>query len=178
MSIFTVPTIETERFILRPLTVDDAEAVFAWAGDERVNTYMPYNTHRSPDDSRMWLESLAGLENEYQWGFVRKSDNLLIGSGGMRYHTDTGGWTFGYNIRYDCWGKGYTTEITKGMIEFIQEKYSPGIISGECAVENTASARVMEKCGLTFKGYGEYSRFDGSQTYRSKVYELKAGGNI
>ncbi|HOC34372.1 MAG TPA: GNAT family N-acetyltransferase, partial [Ruminococcus flavefaciens] len=72
MSILEVPTLETERFILRPMTVDDAEAVFEWAGDERVNTYMPYNTHRSPDDSRAWLESLAVLENEYQWGFVRK----------------------------------------------------------------------------------------------------------
>ena len=142
MSIFTVPTLETERFILRPMTVDDAEAVFEWAGDERVNTYMPYNTHRTADDTRRWLSSLSALENEYQWGFVRKSDNMLIGSGGMRFHPDTGEWSFGYNIRFDCWSKGYTTEITKGMIKFIQEKYSPELITAECAVENTASARL------------------------------------
>lgn len=37
---FTVPTIETERLILRPLTIDDAEAAFEWTGDERVAKYM------------------------------------------------------------------------------------------------------------------------------------------
>ena len=173
MSKFEIPTIETEMLNLRPLTVEDAEAVFRWAGDERVNTYMPYNTHRTPDDSRQWLMSLEALENEYQWGFVRKSDGLLIGSGGMRLHADTGEWSFGYNTRFDCWGKGYTTEITKCMIKFIQEKYSPEVIMGECAIENIASARVMEKCGLIFVGYGEYSRFDGSMTYKSKRYELR-----
>ena len=171
MSILKVPVLESEQFILRPLTVDDAEAVFAWAGDERVNTYMPYNTHRSPDESREWLRSLESLENEYQWGFVRKSDNMLIGSGGMRHRMDSDKWSFGYNIRFDCWNKGYTTEITKTMIDFIIKQGAKHII-GECAVENIASARVMEKCGLTFTGFGEYSWFDGSQTYRSKVYEM------
>lgn len=174
MSVFKVPVIETERFILRPLTVDDAEAVFAWTGDERVNTYMPYNTHRSPDDSMAWLKSLEGLENEYQWGFVRKSDGLLIGSGGMRHRNDCDKWSFGYNIRFDCWNRGYTTEITKCMIDFIISQGAKHII-GECAVENIASARVMEKCGLAFTGYSEYSRFDGSKTYKSKVYELNEG---
>ena len=174
MSIFTAPVLETERFILRPLTPEDADAVFEWAGDERVNTYMPYNTHRSPDDSRMWLESLATLENEYQWGYVRKSDGLLIGSGGMRYHTDTGEWSFGYNIRFDCWNKGYTTEVTKCMIDFIISQGAERI-TAEHAVDNPASGRVMEKCGLHFVKYGEYTSFDGKRTYRSKVYELNGG---
>ena len=173
MSIFTVPTIETERFILRPLSVDDAEAVFEWTGDERVAKYMIYSTHENSDVTKQWLSTLKTLENEYIWGFVRKSDGKLIGSGGMRYHTDTGEWTFGYNIRCDCWGKGYTTEITQGMIDFIREKYDPELITAECAVENIGSARVMEKCGMTFVGFGEYSSFDGSRTYRSKKYELR-----
>ena len=178
MSIFEVPTLETERIILRPLSEDDAEAVFEWAGDERVNTYLPYSLHLSPDDSRLRLESLAKAENEYQWGSVRKSDNKLIGSGGMHFHPDTGEWSFGYNIRYDCWNKGFTTEVAREMIRFIIEKYSPELITAECAAENIGSARVMEKCGMTFVGFGEYSRYDGSRTYKTKKYELRRRGSI
>ena len=33
--------IETERLLLRPLTVDDAADVFEWVGDPVVNRYMP-----------------------------------------------------------------------------------------------------------------------------------------
>ena len=32
--------IETERLILRPLTVEDCDAVFEWAGDADVARYM------------------------------------------------------------------------------------------------------------------------------------------
>ena len=38
------------------------------------------------------------------------------------------------------------------------------------AVDNPASGRVMEKCGLTFSGYGSYEKIDGSRKFESKVY--------
>ena len=74
MSIFCIPTIETERLILRPLTIEDAEAVFEWTGDPRVAEYMIYSVHESPEVTRQWLSTVDKLENEYTWGFVRKSD--------------------------------------------------------------------------------------------------------
>ena len=39
------PILETERLVLRPLTVDDAEAVFEWTSDPRVAKYMSYPRH-------------------------------------------------------------------------------------------------------------------------------------
>ena len=38
------------------------------------------------------------------------------------------------------------------------------------AVDNPASGRVLEKCGLRFHHYGEYSKFDGSKTFKAKFY--------
>ena len=63
---FTVPTIETERLILRPLTIDDAEAAFEWTGDERVAKYMIYSTHESIETTKEWLNTVENLENEMQ----------------------------------------------------------------------------------------------------------------
>ena len=40
------------------------------------------------------------------------------------------------------------------------------------AIANPASGRVMEKCGLTFDHYSEYSTFDGSETFPAKVWKL------
>ncbi|MBP5379360.1 MAG: GNAT family N-acetyltransferase, partial [Ruminococcus sp.] len=69
-------TITTDRLILRPLTLDDAEAAFEWTGDERVARYMIYSTHESVETTKEWLMSIKPYENIF--GFVRKSDNKLI----------------------------------------------------------------------------------------------------
>lgn len=171
--IFDIPTIETERIILRPLTTDDAEAVFEWTGDERVAEYMIYPCHQSIEVTKMWLASLKNLENEYTWGFVRKSDGILIGSGGIGFRTDENVWSFGYNFRYDCWGFGYATESAKRMIEYVVECHNAKEFVSEHAVDNPASGRVIEKCGLVFESYSEYTKFDESQTFKSKKYRMK-----
>lgn len=36
------PIIETDRLILRPIILDDAEACFSWNSDERVTRFMSY----------------------------------------------------------------------------------------------------------------------------------------
>lgn len=170
--IFDIPTIETERIILRPLTVDDAKDVFEWTGDKRVAEYMIYPCHKSIEVAKEWLKSLESLENEYTWGFVRKSDGKLIGSGGIRFRADENAWSFGYNFRYDCWGQGYATEVSKRMIEYVIAEHNACEFVAEHAVDNPASGHVIEKCGLVFDGYSEYSKFDNSRTLKCKKYRM------
>lgn len=171
--IFEIPTIETERLILRPLTVDDAEAVFEWTGDERVAEYMIYPCHKDIEITKEWLNSLDSLENEYTWGFVRKSDGKLIGTGCIRFRADEKVWSFGYNLRFDCWGNGYATEASKRMIEYVIAEHNASEFDAEHAVDNPASGRVIVKCGLVFDSYSEYKKLDGSKTFKSKVYRMK-----
>ena len=165
-------TITTDRLMLRPLTIDDAEAAFEWTGDERVARYMIYSTHESVETTKEWLRSINTSDTAYEFGFVRRSDNKLIGAGGIRLKED-GFWEFGYNLRYDCWGMGYTTEAVKAMMDFVRRSFGEVRFKAMCADENTASAHVIEKCGLVFKGYGEYSSYDGKKTFKVRIYVSK-----
>ena len=166
-------TLETDRLILRSLTVADADAVFVWASDPRVNRYLRYSLHADMEVTRQWLSSVEqAAEGTYDFGFVRKSDGLLIGSGGV-YNNGDGSWELGWNLRHDCWGQGYTTEAAKAMIDFAHKEFGVKVFSAYHAVDNPASGRVMEKCGLTFRHNGEYSKFDGSETFRAKFYRLE-----
>ena len=65
--------IETERLILRTVTVDDADAIFVWASDPEVNKYMIYNLHPNTDATREWIKTrdINGKE-EFDLGFVLK----------------------------------------------------------------------------------------------------------
>lgn len=167
------PILETERLILRSLTADDTKSVFSWTSDERVTKYMSYPRHGNIETTIAWLESLKDLpENNYNWGYVLKENGRLIGSGSIIYDDDQKAWNFGYNISYDCWNKGYTTEVTKRMIEFAYKECGARDFIADHAVDNPASGRVMEKCGLTFSHYGEYSKIDGSQTFKAKFYTM------
>ena len=49
------------------------------------------------------------------------------------------------------WGKGYATETFQEVLRFGFETLGLQHIADTCDVLNTASARVMEKCGLTLE---------------------------
>ena len=165
--------IETERLILRPLTIDDAEAEFVWLSDPVVNRYMPYNLYTNIADVVTWLQTAMAAENELHFGFVRKADGLLIGAGSIGPDESTpDAWCFGYNFRRDVWNQGYATEATKAMIDLARREYGIRIFTANHAKDNPASGRVMEKCGLHFDHDGEYSRFDGSETFQAKFWKM------
>lgn len=165
--------LETERLILRMPSPEDAEQAFVWLSDPLVNRFMPYDLYKSVDEARAWLTSInEGDDPEHPFAFVRKEDGVVIGTGGIGPRKENDLWEVGYNLRSDCWNKGYATEAAKAMIRFAYEAFGIRDFGAKHALENPASGKVMEHCGMTFDHYTEYSTFDGSETFPSKAYRL------
>ncbi len=73
-----------------------------WTSDPYVAKYMSWELHKSIDVTHEWLGSeKAELEGDmsYDWGFVLKETNELIGSGGLVFVKSKGMYELGYNIR-------------------------------------------------------------------------------
>jgi ribosomal-protein-alanine N-acetyltransferase len=164
--------LETSRLILRPLTTEDADDVFVWAGDPKVNQYMPYPLYTEVDKVRKWLETLEENDKQYEFGFICKDTGVLFGSGGVGPCEDGTQWEVGYNLRSDYWGKGYATEAAKRMIEFAYQEFVVRDFGANHAIENPASGKVLQKCGMYVDHTGEYSRFDGSETFKAYFYKM------
>ena len=162
--------IETERLILRPLTIADATDVFEWTGDPIVNRYMPYPVHSDLDATKAWIAQIDAKTNEY--GFVLKSTGKVIGSGSIR-KDDDGIYTIGYNMNRQYWGNGYATEAAKAMIDWAGEQFHVKEFKACHATANTASGNVLRKCGFQFDHYGQYSRYDGSETYDATFVRMQ-----
>ena len=145
--------VETDRLILRPLTAADAPAVFAWGSDPEVNRYMSYPLERSVADAEAWLHVVekSGPKDGYDFGFVRREDGLLIGSGGVYPWTDGRTWTFGYNLRRDCWGQGLIPEAVKEIIRHAFADLGYQALWAAYYDGNRKSKRVMQKCGMTYR---------------------------
>lgn len=163
--------IKTERLLLRPLKIADAEEVFAWVGDERVARYMCYTTYTDIEQVREWLAFVEKDTSTYLFGFERILDGRLIGSGDIGWNPAKGCWGFGYNLRYDCWGMGYATEAVKAMMDYARANFGARKFASSHCEPNLASGNVMKKCGLHFVGYGTFQKLDGSMRTRSMEYE-------
>ena len=44
------------------------------------------------------------------------------------------------------------------------------MIEGEFCIENYGSRRVMEKLGMTYYKDAEYTKLDGSETFKAEIY--------
>ena len=168
------PTITTERLLLRPLTLDDAEFFYSKIGsDIEVQKYMLWNLHESIDDTIEWLkEEESKLENDdyYDWAIVIKENNKLIGSGGLIYNENGGLFEVGYDIMKEEWGKGYVTEFVKRILDFATDELGQKEVLGRHVTANPASGRVMLKAGFEYVDDGECYSYDGNRCFDCKHY--------
>lgn len=170
------PIIETERMILRPWSVMDANDVYErWTSDDRVSKYMRWSTHKSVQDTIEWLkveENDILSDKNYGWGFTFKENGYLFGGGGIILNEKEGIFELGYNIMHQYWNQGYTTEAAKAMLDFAIKKLKQKEFICWHAVDNPASGAVMKKCGFVYEHNELHSKFDGSMTYETKRYRL------
>lgn len=164
------PVIETERLILRPMNVNDSEAVFTWLGNPVVNKYLSDPLYKNVEEVRNLLASLSN-SRDYAFGIELKETRELIGSCGIGPENDGVEWGFGYSFKPESWNNGYATEALKALIKFA---YDLGVrdFCASFAIDNPASGKVMEKCGLHFDHYEEFAKNDGSATFKSKHYKM------
>ncbi len=149
--------LETERLILRRLTLDDAESVFTnWASDAEVTKYLTWPTHQSIEDSLAYMQFCVNGYSEsafYQWGVVLKETQELIGNVSVVKILDgIDGLELGWAIGRNYWGNGYTAEAALTMIDYLFDQVGANCIFAGHDVNNPNSGRVMQKCGMKFEG--------------------------
>ena len=173
----TTSVLKTERLILRPLSIADADTIFeSWTSDPKVAKYMNWNLHQRVEDTKEWLrfeEENIGKSTNYTWGFVLKETGELFGSGGINYNSDYEMFELGYNIMQKYWNQGFTTEAAKKIIDFAIKELGIKRLFCRHAKDNIASGKVIEKLGFTYQNNGTYTSLDGKRTFLSKEYLLE-----
>lgn len=156
-SIFSkIPTLETERFLLRKLSVDDTDDMYEYAKEYDVTKYLTWSPHPNKAST---LEYLMYIQNRYKtgdfsdWAIVCKDSGKMIGTCGFtRFFFAHDSAEIGYVINPQYHGQGIATEVVGRVIKYGFENLALERIEGKFMVENKASLRVMEKNGMTFEG--------------------------
>lgn len=142
----------TRRLLLRHPREEDAEAIFdGWARHPECARYMSWATHLSLDDTRAFLKfAREAWARDGVGTYLIERGGLVIGSTGLHPH-HAGVVETGYVLRPDAWGHGYATEACRAMID-LGRTLGLARVQACCHVEHAASARVLEKAGMTFEG--------------------------
>ncbi|MDO4924899.1 MAG: GNAT family N-acetyltransferase [Turicibacter sp.] len=149
--------IETHRLILRPFNVNDTADMFKnWASDDEVTKYLTWPTHSSLEVSQMIIDSWVSGYGEpdcYQWAIELKEIHEVIGSISlMNINNDYESGEIGYCIGRHFWNQGIVTEAFQALIPFCFDEIEIIRLVARHDVNNPASGRVMQKCGLTYEG--------------------------
>jgi len=173
---FDLPTLETDRLLLRKLTMEDLEDIFAYGSDEEVSKYVTWDTHRTIADSKSFLDFAFSRYHDRKvapWGIVYKKNQRLIGTIDYVWwkpvhHTAE----IGYVLSRDYWGKGLMPEAAKEIIKYGFKEMDLVRIQAKCFVENGPSSRVMAKIGMSYEGTIRKEMFVKGKHQDLKLYSI------
>ena len=149
-------TLETDRLLLRPPTVDDATRICELTNDwdvAKTTLNIPYPN--PVEEVESFIGRIAeGLTtgNAYTFALCLKEMGDLIGMMGIHRNERHNRAEIGYWVGKAYWGNGYATEACQRIVRFGFEELALNRVEASYFVGNEASRRVMEKAGMTFEG--------------------------
>ena len=143
--------LETDRLALRQFTEADVDNLVELNSDPEVMRYLgtPPSREATRDDIiPHHLKIYERLDRLGTWAAQDRSTGEFLGW--FHYRPGSGeGMELGYRLRRTTWGKGYATEGSRALIHRGFTELDAQRVFAHTMTINTASRRVMEKCGLT-----------------------------
>ena len=143
----------TQRLWLRRLQADDAALIQPLADNwevakQTVNLSFPFNMAEARHFvERAMLAADAGRESVF--ALVRQEDLALLGLIGLVL--DVAPLEAGYWLGQEHWGRGYASEALQATLEYSRQSLNCRRVDAAVFEENTASIRVLTKCGFAYQ---------------------------
>jgi RimJ/RimL family protein N-acetyltransferase len=177
-----VPTLETERLILRDWCDDDVAAWVAMNADPRVTEFFgKIYTREFSEASAIQIRRALSSDGYGWWAVEVKGGPPFAGVIALQKVPFEAAFTPAYEIGWrfaqESWGKGYATEGARAALAFAFEKLRwPGVVAFT-AVPNVRSQRVMERLGMAHDPADDFDhpKLDpGHPLRRHVLYRIKA----
>ncbi|MCM2677371.1 GNAT family N-acetyltransferase [Alkalicoccobacillus plakortidis] len=174
---YDLPPLETERLILRKVTVDDAEDMFEYTSVPDVSKYVPWQTHQTIEDTHQFI---AFIMKQYEsgklapWAIECKETSKVIGTFDfVTWYPQHYRAEIGFILSRDFWGKGLILEAAKEVTRFGFEHMNLNIIKAPCMTENVQSASVLQKLGMELEGVLKEQYYIKGQFRDMVIYSIK-----
>lgn len=174
-----MPKLETERLLLRRMTMADAQDIFAYSRDPEVSRHVMWDAHSYIGESRAYLRYVRRQYRNNEpssWGIELKGTGRLIGTiGFMWWNRDNRSAEVGYSLARAQWNKGLMTEALRTIIRFGFEEMRLNRIEAQHETANPASGRVMEKAGMRLEGVLRQRLYNKGKYVDVALYSILRG---
>lgn len=144
--------LETERCVVRELTLDDLDALFELYGDGEIDKYTDplYPYEEEKEFQRAYIENMYRYFGYGLWLVFSKETGRLIGRAGLEhreYHEEIE-LELGYIIGTQYQGQGFATEVCEAILEYAKENTGFERINALIEDKNTVSKKLAKKLGF------------------------------
>ena len=144
----TAQTVRTERLLLRPIAVEDAEAMAAIYADPEVARFVHgLDLEGTRAQLERWVREwhTRGLGT---FAIVEAASGDFIGRAGVKYWPEFDFTEVGWVLRRDVWGRGYAKEAGRASLDFAFANSDLELITAIIAHGNDASVTVATRLGM------------------------------
>ncbi|MBO7310871.1 MAG: GNAT family N-acetyltransferase [Clostridia bacterium] len=152
-----MPTLSTERLVLRPMSTKDTYDMYEYACREDVTEFLLWSPHPSVAYTRDYLayiERRYATCDFYDWAVTLADSGKMIGTVGFtKIDLQNNSAEIGYVLNPEYHRKGYGFEATSHILSLGFERLELHRIEARFMQGNTASLRLAEKLGMSLEGY-------------------------
>ena len=148
--------LSTPRTRLRPFTLADAPAAFAWLSDPEVMQFIPGGPDATVADVERRLTRYLAHQQQHgfsKWAIVDAQTQDLIGDAGLFHFPDGVRIELGFRLRRDRWGQGLAAEVARAWMAWFQQHHPDRLLHAVALPEHQRSQRVLTR--LRFHPVGE-----------------------
>ena len=172
------PPLLTERLYLRPLSVDDAEALHEIFSDPQVMEHWSRLPSKTVDETRAYIEQIlnSDVARFRQWVAVEKEAGANGHAMGWLslYGPESMVLGMGYIIARPYWGRGLATEMLIEALDYAFTMWGVHKIWLDIDPDNVASIRLGEKMGFQREGLLRDNLKIGDKYFDSLIMGLLA----
>lgn len=154
--------LETDRLLLRELSVKDAVHFYELNKDSEVMRFTGDQPFQNIELARTFLENYDHyrLYGFGRWAVLSKENGSFLGWCGLKYTKELEEVDVGFRFYQKYWNQGFATEAAKACVDYGLSKLKIPEILGRAMKDNAASIKVLEKIGMT---YSKDFDFDGNE---------------
>lgn len=146
-----IPTIETERLLMRTWREEDLDPYAAMCADRKVMRYIGSGRPLDRDEAWRQIATFLGhwdLRGYGLWAVETKADRSFVGRVGLWRPEGWPGLELGWTLARAHWGRGYATEAGRASMEFAWTELRAAELISLIQPDNEASRRVAERLGM------------------------------